>query len=193
MNDSLQFDKQALREQCRQLRLSLAQSQAQLASQQVSEHILAYTPPSAQVVAAYLPVRGELDIRSACAQLAARGHQLCLPVVMGRGKPLAFRRWQPEDPLIKAHHGVHVPREEQPLLEPDFLLVPLLAFDDKGRRLGYGAGYYDYTIQAIRARRADAFFMGVAYGAQQMPEVPAGAHDEPLNAVVTERGVMRCL
>lgn len=192
MNDILQLDKQMLRERCQQLRLSISQSEAQEAARLVSEHILASVPLSAKVVAAYLPIRGELDIRSACGVLAQRGHRLCLPIITGKGKPLIFREWRMDEPLVQGRYGIAVPQETQPLLEPDFSLVPLLAFDEEGRRLGYGAGYYDYTIHAARARKPDAFFMGVAFDVQKMKQVPAGPYDESLDAVVTESGVVRC-
>ena len=100
--------------------------------------------------------------------------------------PLAFRLWRPGDALIPERFGTARPTGEE--RAPDFLLVPLLAFDRRGGRLGYGAGYYDRTLPLL----APCFAMGCAFAAQEVPAVPMGPYDIPLDAIATEREVIRC-
>ena len=109
-----------------------------------------------------------------------------LPVTGGRGAALAFRTWQPGAALVRERFGTMRPMGEE--RRPDFLLVPLLAFDRGGRRLGYGAGYYDRTLAGLPG----AFKLGCAYAAQEVARVPAGPHDVRLDAVATEEGVIVC-
>jgi 5-formyltetrahydrofolate cyclo-ligase len=141
-------------------------------------------PPAGAVVSGFWPIDHEIDIRPLLISLHSRGHDIALPVTPRRGKPLTFRLWRPSDELIPERFGTM--RATGPEATPDFLLVPLLAFDPRGHRLGYGAGYYDRTIEAL----PDAFTLGCAYAIQQVPEVPAGPHDKPLGAVATEQGVI---
>jgi 5-formyltetrahydrofolate cyclo-ligase len=139
-------------------------------------------------VAGYLPVRGELDPRPAMLALAGLGFGVCVPVVEAPGRPLAFRRWAPGMPTVRGLFGIEVPAVAEPG-HPDVLLVPMLAFDRRGHRLGYGGGFYDRTIAALRAAGAVQAF-GFAYAAQEIPAVPDAETDMRLDAIVTERGVM---
>ena len=143
-------------------------------------------PPAGSVVAGFWPLPGEIDIRPLMLALAERGNLVVLPVTPGRGLPLIFRRWSPGAPLLPGRFGTRHP--EGPELRPDVLFVPLLAFDRTGRRLGFGAGYYDRTLAAL----PDAFAIGCAFAAQEMEEVPAGPADIRLAAVATERGFIDC-
>ena len=144
--------------------------------------------PPAATVSGYWPLGSEIDPRPLMARLAANGHHLCLPVVTGAGEPLAFRRWSEGDPLVPAGYGTHEPAPTALLCEPGVLLVPLLAFDRRGCRLGYGGGYYDRTLETARpARRILA--VGLAYAAQEVAEVPSGPMDQRLDAIVTEGGI----
>lgn len=153
----------------------------------VSRHVLAaYPPPPGAVVAGFWPINEELDIRPLLDALHARGHRLVLPVTGKRGQPLVFRQWAPGDALERERFGTF--RPTGPELRPDFLLVPLLAFDRTGARLGYGAGYYDKTLAGLPG----AFALGCAYAAQEVASVPTGPYDVPLDAVATERGVIFC-
>jgi 5-formyltetrahydrofolate cyclo-ligase len=153
----------------------------------LAEHVLAAIPPPAGAVAAgFWPMGQEIDIRPLLLALAARGHPIALPVTPKRGLPLEFRRWRPGEPLGRGPLGTRQP-ESGETLRPDWLLVPLLAFDRAGRRLGYGGGYYDRTLPALPGATA----IGCAHAAQEMPEVPAGPEDWVLDAVATEAGVIR--
>jgi len=153
----------------------------------LSEHVLRdCPPPSGAVVSGFWPLPGEIDIRPLLLALHARGHSIGLPVTPKRGLPLTFRLWSPGDLLEPERFGTVRPTGAE--CTPDFLLVPLLAFDRLGGRLGYGAGYYDRTLAALPGR----FTLGCAFAAQEVDKVPVGPYDVRLNAVTTERGVIRC-
>jgi 5-formyltetrahydrofolate cyclo-ligase len=144
-------------------------------------------PPPDACVAGYWPMGTEIDLRPLLLALHARGQPLCLPVTPGRGRPLRFRRWVPGAALARGPMGTREPATGEEVT-PDWLFVPLLAFDRAGRRLGYGGGYYDRTLAALPGATA----LGVAYAAQEMQEVPAGPADIRLDRVATEQGVVDC-
>jgi 5-formyltetrahydrofolate cyclo-ligase len=114
---------------------------------------------------------------------------LALPVVAGRGKPLVMRAWRWGEDLAQGVWGLREPKPDAPEVDPDILLVPLLAFDRTGHRIGYGAGYYDMTIAGLRARKA-VTAIGLAFAAQEIAAVPATPRDERLDLVLTEREVI---
>ncbi len=145
--------------------------------------------PADATVSGYWPLRDELDPRPILSALATRGQRLCLPVVVESGAPLVFRGWKPDVSLEPAAFGTQVPGADCPVLEPDLLLVPLLAFDRRGFRLGYGGGFYDRTLATLRGRRP-VLAVGLAFAAQEVDAVPVEAGDEPLDRIVTEREVM---
>jgi 5-formyltetrahydrofolate cyclo-ligase len=122
----------------------------------------------------------------ALARYAVLGHAIALPVVVGRGKPLVFRRWRDGDDMDSGPFGIAEPKAAAEDLSPDVLLVPLLSFDRAGRRLGYGGGFYDRTLRRLRAQKPITA-IGVAYAAQEVSETPHGPGDEQLNWIVTER------
>lgn len=111
--------------------------------------------------------------------------------MVGREKPLVFRQWHPDMEMTPGGFGIPVPPETMDEVTPDLLLVPFLAFDGEGYRLGYGGGYYDRTLAALRADNADLMAVGVAYGAQKTDKLPREATDQPLDLVVTENEIIR--
>ena len=146
--------------------------------------------PSGCVVSAYWPIGSEIDPRSLMIHLHEHGHPIALPVTPGCGDPLVFRAWRPEDLLEAAGFGTRVPLASQPELTPRVLIVPLLAFDRTGYRLGYGGGFYDRTLARLRQSGA-VLAVGVAYAAQEVPEVPRDGSDQPLDWLVTEAESIR--
>lgn len=149
-------------------------------------HLLAlFRPHAGKVIAGYLPIRTELDPRPAMATLAATS-PVVVPVIPGPECPLLFRRWRPGCALEKGPFGVPVPADGEDL-DPEVLIVPLLAFDQSGYRLGYGGGFYDRTLERLRAARP-VLAVGFAYAGQRIGAVPVGPTDQPLDALVTEAG-----
>jgi 5-formyltetrahydrofolate cyclo-ligase len=145
-------------------------------------------PPT--TVSAYWPMSSELDVTSLLVALDKAGHAVALPVVVARGRPLAFRRWRPGDTLVPGGFGTLAPRADAAALTPRVLIVPLLAFDRAGYRLGYGGGYYDRTLAALR-REGAVTAIGVAFAEQEVARVPRGPGDEPLDLIVTDREIIR--
>ena len=155
----------------------------------LAAHVLREAPPPAgAVIAGFWPLAGEIDIRPLLVALAGRGHRIVLPVTPARGLPLSFRLWREEAKLAAGRFGTMHPEIAEETLAPDFVLVPLLAFDRRGYRLGFGAGYYDRTLTSLPS----AHTLGCGFSAQEMGEVPFGPHDVRLDAVATERGVIFC-
>lgn len=145
-------------------------------------------PPDA-LVAGYWPFRDEIDPRPLMLALAGRGHALALPVAGPRGTPLTFRRFAFGDVLARGSFGTHHPSPLAEEVSPAVLLVPLVAFDAAGGRVGHGAGYYDRTLAGLAAR-GRVLAIGIAYAAQRQPRVPMGPFDRALDAVATEDGVV---
>ena len=141
-----------------------------------------------EVVAAYWPIRDELDVKPVLTRLMDAGQPVCLPVVLGDGLPLELRLWAEGSPLYPSGFGTLAPDELAPIVEPDVILMPLLGFDKHGTRLGYGGGYYDRTLMKLSKRPR---LVGFAFARQEFDTIPRDTHDVPLDAVVTEKGVTR--
>jgi 5-formyltetrahydrofolate cyclo-ligase len=141
------------------------------------------------VVSGFSPIGSEINPLPLMHRLGERGARLALPAVIGRGRPLLFRAWAFGEPLGKGVWGIREPRPDATAVDPDILLVPLAAFDRTGHRIGYGAGYYDLTLAALRAHKP-IVAVGLAYAAQEIPAVPATARDARLDLVLTEREVI---
>jgi 5-formyltetrahydrofolate cyclo-ligase len=138
------------------------------------------------IVSGFMPLKSEINPLPLLRTLADAGAQLALPVVAGRGEPLIMRAWHWGVPLIEGVWGIREPKPEAAEVEPDILLVPLLAFDRAGHRIGYGAGYYDLTMTGLRAHKAITA-IGIAFADQEIPLVPATPRDARLDLVLTER------
>ena len=151
----------------------------------------AFPLPVAQgtVVSGFMPLKSEINPLPLMQRLAAAGASLALPVIAARGKPLTMRAWQFGAPLDRGQWGIREPKADAPEVEPDILLVPLLAFDRAGFRIGYGAGYYDMTIRRLRGLNA-VVAVGIAFAAQEVPKVPTTERDERLDLVLTEGEVI---
>ena len=140
-------------------------------------------------VAGYWPMRDEIDLRPLLLALADTGRDVALPAVTAPGEALEFRCWRPGAALVAGPFGTAHPGPEARAVEPDVVLVPLLAYDHRHHRLGYGAGFYDRTLAGLRARKK-VLAIGVAYSAQRVAEVPVDSWDEALDLVLTEHGVV---
>jgi len=143
------------------------------------------------IVSGFMPLKNEISPIPLMRKLADAGARLALPVVAGRGKPLIMRAFVFGQPLIAGVWGIREPGPEAPEVLPDLVIAPLLAFDRSGYRIGYGAGYYDMTITALRARKAIAA-LGIAFAAQEIAEVPRTSRDARLDLVLTEGEVIDC-
>lgn len=135
----------------------------------------------------YMPIRTEIDPRPAMAEAAAHG-RVGVPVIEAAGRPLTFARWDPATTMIPGPFGAPIP-ERCEFLEPEVVIVPLLAFSRSGGRLGYGGGFYDRTLARLRAQRP-TLAVGFAFAAQEDPDLPLESTDQTLDMVVTERGIL---
>ncbi|GHG91187.1 5-formyltetrahydrofolate cyclo-ligase [Pseudodonghicola xiamenensis] len=138
-------------------------------------------------LAGYMPIRSEIDPRPAMAEAAAHG-PVAVPVIEGAGQPLRFALWEPGGEMIAGPFGARIPAAPE-YIEPEILIVPLVAFDAAGNRLGYGGGFYDRTLEQLRARRA-TLAIGFAYDAQEAGSLPLEPTDQPLDLIVTDSRVL---
>jgi 5-formyltetrahydrofolate cyclo-ligase len=150
--------------------------------------------PDSAIVSLYYPIKDELDTEPLAAALAERGTAIALPVVGAKNRPLIFRAYQPGDALIAGAYGEQVPTEDARQVRPTIIIAPLLAFTRAGGRLGYGGGYYDRTLEALRANaqsEGDILAVGLGFGVQEVDALPLEPLDQPLDWVVTERGAFK--
>ncbi len=195
--DEIRERKASLRTRMREERARLAPEVREAFGRQACAHVLTHAeaigldPGHPAVVAAYWPVGSEADCRPLLETLHERGFPCVLPSVVGRGLPLVFRAWRPRDQLLSGPLGTRQPAVTAPERIPGVLVVPLLAYDRHGRRLGQGGGYYDRTLAALR-RRGPVVAIGFAFGLQEVASLPATDDDERLDWVATETGVLRC-
>ena len=141
--------------------------------------------PAGAVVSGYSPLKSEISPVPLMKQASEAGAKLALPVVVKRGLPLIMRACNFGEALGFGQWGIREPKAEAPEVFPDFLIVPLAAFDRAGYRLGYGAGYYDMTIARLRAMKP-VVTMGIAFAAQEIPQMPRNQYDEKLDFILTE-------
>jgi 5-formyltetrahydrofolate cyclo-ligase len=180
-------DKRSLRAHGLARRALIPMAEREAAAQALVALGLAYLDailPSPRIVAGYLALPNELDPAALMAAIAAGRTGLALPRMAGGS--LTFHAYEIGDLLEKGAFGVIEPRADAPRVQPDVILAPLLAFDRHGRRLGYGKGFYDRAF----ASHPEAARCGLAFAAQEVPEVPVEPHDLPLSAVITENGII---
>lgn len=139
-----------------------------------------------KALSGYMPMRTEIDPVLA---MSAHAGPVCVPVIVARGQPLRFREWSQGCAMQPGEFGAEIPTDGG-WIEPDVLIVPLLAFDARGYRLGYGGGFYDRTLEALRAKRP-TLAVGFGFAAQEISEVPIDDTDQRLDFMLTERGVQR--
>ncbi|MDI1364307.1 MAG: 5-formyltetrahydrofolate cyclo-ligase [bacterium] len=145
-----------------------------------------FPDPAGKVAALYHAAGSEVSPRPLADQLALAGWTLALPSVEGETGAMVCRRWDRAAPLSRDSIGLHAPAADAPIVTPDLVVVPLLAFDRDGRRLGQGGGYYDRALETLKAR-GEVFVLGLAYGGQETANLPHEAHDQALDAILTEK------
>jgi len=178
--------KSALRAQALAQRDALPAVERQAAADVVAARPFPLQLATDAVVSGFFPMRTEISPLPLLRKLADAGAQLALPVIAGRGNPLIMRAWRFGAPLKAGQWGIREPTDDAPEVAPDVLVVPLAAFDRAGHRIGYGAGYYDMTIRALRGKKP-VVAIGLGFAAQEIPRVPATDRDERLDLVLTER------
>jgi 5-formyltetrahydrofolate cyclo-ligase len=186
--------KRALRARMLARRAGLAAPVRTAAAAAVAAHGLTFLGPPrpGAIVSAFAPLPEELRIWPLLRRLAGEGYVLGLPVMQGRGKVLLFRAWKAGDALEARSMGIAEPKPDKPVVVPDIVIVPLLAFDALGWRLGYGGGYYDRTLRALRACKP-IVAVGIGYDEQAVDAVPHLDYDERLDWVLTATGPRWCV
>ncbi len=185
--------KQTLRREARSLRRDAHARLQDTEGARIADAFLdAVTWRPGMVVAGYWPIGDEVDDRPLLERLGRLGCIGALPVVVGRGAPLEFRRWAAGDPLEEGPHGTRHPASAAARVVPDMLLLPLLGFDRHGGRLGYGGGYYDRSLEALRGLHP-VVAVGLGYAAQEFARLPCEGHDQRLDWIVTEQGAREAL
>lgn len=178
--------KAALRRDAAAGRDALPPDERQAAAQTIAARKFPLPVSPRAVVSGFMPLRSEISPLPLMQSLGEQGARLALPRIVGRGKPLSMRAWQFGGPLERGQWSIREPKPDAPEVDPDILLVPLLAFDRAGYRIGYGAGYYDMTLARLRSLKT-IVAVGIAFAAQEVPEIPKTPRDERLDLVLTER------
>lgn len=186
------YHKQMLRQKMLRQRQQYSGEQRADASDAIAQHfmdhpLLAYDAP----IAGYRAIRGEVDVMPIFQKVARYRKETCLPKVMSKEAPLAFLRWQLKQPLEKDALGIEQPLADAEEITPQIILIPLLAFDEAGYRLGYGGGFYDRTLMKLRMETLEnpPLAIGVAYDFQEVESLPVESHDVRLDGILTETGV----
>jgi 5-formyltetrahydrofolate cyclo-ligase len=183
--------KAALRQAALEQRDRMPAEARAAAAEIIAARPLPVPPVPGAVVSGFSPIRSEINPFPLLRAYAQAGGRLALPTVVARGQPLRLREWSFGTELRRGQWGIREPMPEAPEVDPDILLVPLAAFDRRGYRIGYGAGYYDLTLNGLRARKPITA-IGIAFAEQEIDVVPALSHDARLDLVVTERDVIDC-
>jgi len=182
--------KQTMREEALARRVALRAATPDAAERMARNFVARIPLPDRAVVSAFVAIGEEADPAPLIGLLRAKGHRIALPRVVKKGEKLAFHLYEPDAILIPGVFGLSQPGKDWPEAVPDVLVVPLLAFDSRGMRLGYGGGFYDRTLADLRATR-NILAVGFAFAGQEVQDVPHREGDEPLDWVVTEMGARR--
>jgi 5-formyltetrahydrofolate cyclo-ligase len=191
MTLSVEDAKAAIRREAKARRDALSPDVRAAAAQAVAARPFPVAATPGAIVSGFMPMRSEINPIPLMRTLADAGAQLALPVIAGRGRPLIMRAYAFGEALAAGVWGIREPMPDAPEVLPDIVLVPLLAFARSGHRIGYGAGYYDMTITALRAGKT-VLAVGVAFAAQEIASVPTTPRDARLDLVLTEREVIDC-
>jgi 5-formyltetrahydrofolate cyclo-ligase len=183
---TLQTEKSKIRQEAIARRDAIPADVRQAAAETIAARQFPLAVTSGVTVSGFMPLTSEINPLPLLQKLGEAGASLALPAIAGRGKPLLMRAWQFGAPLDRGQWGIREPKPEAPEVDPDILLVPLLAFDRAGHRIGYGAGYYDMTIARLRAIKP-VTAIGIAFAAQEIAKVPATPRDACLDLVLTEK------
>ncbi len=157
-----------------------------VAQNKLLEYILQQLP-NTKFVASYCPIQSEISPTRAIRKLEALGYPICLPVVWQKNQPLKFKTWEVNDKLVEGDYGVSIPSSGDWVL-PGLIVVPLLAFDEKGYRLGYGGGYYDRTLEQLKKEKK-VKAVGLAFSGQFYSDIPTNDYDHKLDSIITEKGI----
>ena len=183
----LKARKDALRIEARRRRSSVHSLIRQQAAEALARHLADLPLQAGQVVGSYWPMGTEIGTEPLLRQLHAAGYRVALPRTVGAATALRFYLWQPDQPLGADLLGFPTPVGTEEVT-PEILLVPLVAYDRSGNRLGQGSGFYDRTLLALRRHRPDLKAIGIAFACQAFEDLPVAAHDQPLTGVLTETG-----
>jgi len=182
--------KQEIRERFLNKRKKISVQYAELVSYKISKNckdIMKLYKGS--VIAGFYPFRNEINTLPLLKEFISLGLKTCLPITPLEDKILKFREWSPETKLIKGKYGILEPNQDYGIVEPDMLLVPLLAYDGSGNRLGYGGGYYDRTLRSLISTKKSITSIGVAFKIQKFKKLPTDTFDIPLDAIIDEDGL----
>ncbi len=185
------FLKHRLRDDAVHKRAGLEADFARYAARDAAQAADSLPMPENPVVSAYWPMKTELDLRLLMTKFYDKGVPVCLPVVAGRRESLLFRLWSPQAELVKGLYGTEQPDEKYETVEPNVLFLPLLAFDRRGGRLGYGGGFYDRTVRELRLKNPEIVVVGAGFSAQEIDEVPLEDTDEKMDWILTESELIK--
>jgi 5-formyltetrahydrofolate cyclo-ligase len=191
MTVSIEDAKAAIRRDAQARRDALPPDMRAAAAQAIAGRPFPVAVSPGMIVSGFVPLKSEINPLPLLRALADAGARLALPVVAGRGKPLVMRAYVFGEPLAAGVWGIREPKPDAPEVLPDVVIVPLLAFARSGHRIGYGAGYYDMTLAALRAQKT-IHAAGIAFAAQEIAAVPTTPRDARLDLVLTEREVIDC-
>jgi 5-formyltetrahydrofolate cyclo-ligase len=185
--------KSGLRAQTQARRDAIDAVERRLWSEAIAERVTSLAPlAGAAVLAAYLPIRSEVDPGLVIAWAFARDIPVALPSMVD-GTTMVFRRHGSGDVLVASRFGTQAPPDAADVVDPDVVIAPMIAFDRAGMRLGHGRGFYDRAMAVLRAKGRRPLVVGVAFSAQEVAGIPPEPHDVAMDYIVTERETLHFL